>query len=87
MQKARIRILGRGLIARQEEFDLPSAVLYDKGVLDFGWLGKHTLFRRPFGWFMRLLGGIAIDREDADWERIHAFYEPHLARRGRRLRR
>jgi 1-acyl-sn-glycerol-3-phosphate acyltransferase len=128
--------------------------------LDFGWLGKHTLFRRPCGWFMRLLGGIAIDRddasgvvassaeafrlrdrlwlalapegtrrggtwksgfyriaraagvpillvvidtgprrieigpllrpgadEDADWERIRAFYEPHLARRGRRLRR
>lgn len=126
--------------------------------LDIGWLGKHTLFRRPFGWFMRLLGGIPVNREDArgvveetaetfgrhdklwlalapegtrkggnwksgfyriaktagipilliaidanlhrleigpllyptgdeteDWRRITAFYEPHLARRGRRL--
>lgn len=26
------------------------------------WLGKHVLFRPPFGWFMRLLGGIAVDR-------------------------
>lgn len=33
--------------------------------LDVGWLGKHTLFRRPFGWFMRLLGGISINREAA----------------------
>lgn len=33
--------------------------------LDIGWLGKHTLFRRPFGWFMRLLGGISVNREDA----------------------
>ena len=26
------------------------------------WLGKHTLFRKPFGWFFRLLGGIPVDR-------------------------
>jgi 1-acyl-sn-glycerol-3-phosphate acyltransferase len=26
------------------------------------WLGKHTLFRRPFGWFMRSLGGIPVNR-------------------------
>ncbi len=26
------------------------------------WLGKHTLFRRPFGGFMRALGGIPVDR-------------------------
>jgi 1-acyl-sn-glycerol-3-phosphate acyltransferase len=26
------------------------------------WLGKHTLFRPPFGWFMRALGGRPIDR-------------------------
>jgi 1-acyl-sn-glycerol-3-phosphate acyltransferase len=25
-------------------------------------LGKHTLFRRPFGWFFRMLGGIPVDR-------------------------
>lgn len=26
------------------------------------WIGKHTLFRFPFGWFMRFLGGVPIDR-------------------------
>ena len=26
------------------------------------WLGKHTLFRFPYGWFMRLTGGIPVDR-------------------------
>ncbi|MEZ4236026.1 MAG: lysophospholipid acyltransferase family protein [Myxococcota bacterium] len=30
--------------------------------LRISWLGKHTLFRPPWGWFMRLLGGVAIDR-------------------------
>jgi len=26
------------------------------------WFGKHTLFDPPFGWFMRRLGGIPVDR-------------------------
>ena len=26
------------------------------------WMGKHTLFPFPFGWFMKWLGGIPIDR-------------------------
>ena len=26
------------------------------------WMGKHTLFRPPFGWLMRWLGGLPIDR-------------------------
>ena len=26
------------------------------------WLGKHTLFRPPFGWIMRRWGGIPVDR-------------------------
>lgn len=26
------------------------------------WLGKHTLFKGPFGWFFRWLGGIPVDR-------------------------
>ena len=26
------------------------------------WLGKRELFRFPFGWFMRALGGIPVDR-------------------------
>ncbi|MFZ0530259.1 MAG: 1-acyl-sn-glycerol-3-phosphate acyltransferase [Propionicimonas sp.] len=28
------------------------------------WLGKHTLFKRPFGGFMRALGGIPVNREN-----------------------
>jgi len=27
------------------------------------WLGKHTLFKPPFGWVMRSLGGIPVNRE------------------------
>lgn len=30
--------------------------------LDVRWMGKHTLFRFPFGALMRWLGGIPIDR-------------------------
>lgn len=26
------------------------------------WMGKHTLFRPPFGWLMKSLGGLPIDR-------------------------
>jgi 1-acyl-sn-glycerol-3-phosphate acyltransferase len=26
------------------------------------WIGKHTMFRPPFGWFFRALGGIPVDR-------------------------
>lgn len=26
------------------------------------WMGKHTLFKPPFGWFIRQLGGVPIDR-------------------------
>jgi 1-acyl-sn-glycerol-3-phosphate acyltransferase len=26
------------------------------------WLGKHTLFSPPWGWFLRKLGGIPVDR-------------------------
>lgn len=28
------------------------------------WMGKDALFRWPYGWFMRMLGGIAIDRSN-----------------------
>ncbi len=30
--------------------------------VDVRWLGKHTLFEGPFGWFFRWLGGIPVDR-------------------------
>lgn len=33
--------------------------------LKASWLGKHTLFRPPFGWIMRRLGGIAVNRQAA----------------------
>jgi len=26
------------------------------------WIGKHTLFEPPFGWLLRLVGGISVDR-------------------------
>lgn len=30
--------------------------------LDVFWLGKNSLFKRPFGGIMRALGGVAVDR-------------------------
>jgi len=33
--------------------------------IEFHWMGKHTLFRPPFGGVMRWLGGLAIDRTAA----------------------
>jgi len=30
--------------------------------LEFNWLGKDTLFKRPWGGFMKWLGGVPIDR-------------------------
>jgi 1-acyl-sn-glycerol-3-phosphate acyltransferase len=44
-------------------WDLPFmlALAYALGVRP-SWLGKRELFRWPFGWIMRLLGGIPVDR-------------------------
>ena len=44
-------------------WDLP-LMLAIAWVLDVrpSWLGKQELFRRPFGWFMRRLGGVPVDR-------------------------
>ena len=30
--------------------------------MDVKWVGKHTLFRPPFGGLMRVLGGVPVDR-------------------------
>ena len=30
--------------------------------LDAHYIAKHTLFRKPYGWFFRALGGIPVDR-------------------------
>jgi len=43
------------------DFLLGVAAMFALG-LRVSWLGKHTVFRRPFGPLMRWLGGIAIDR-------------------------
>jgi 1-acyl-sn-glycerol-3-phosphate acyltransferase len=29
------------------------------------WIGKHTLFYWPYGWFMRLIGGVPVDRRSS----------------------
>lgn len=34
--------------------------------LDVHWMGKHTLFARPFGRLMRWLGGIPVDRTQSN---------------------
>ena len=31
--------------------------------LNLSWVGKHTLFRKPYGWFLRWIGGIPVNRE------------------------
>jgi 1-acyl-sn-glycerol-3-phosphate acyltransferase len=30
--------------------------------IDVSWLGKHTLFRAPWGWLFRFWGGLPVDR-------------------------
>jgi|FLOH01.1.fsa_nt_gi 1-acyl-sn-glycerol-3-phosphate acyltransferase len=30
--------------------------------IEVSWMGKHTLFKKPFGTFMKWLGGIPVDR-------------------------
>jgi 1-acyl-sn-glycerol-3-phosphate acyltransferase len=39
------------------------AICWEQGV-HARFLGKHTLFGPPFGWFMRWLGGIPVDRRN-----------------------
>lgn len=38
--------------------------------LRLSWIGKHTLFKWPYAWFMRLTGGIPVDRRGS-----HGFVE------------
>lgn len=46
------------------DFPFGLAALYIFG-LKVSWLGKDSLFKKPFGGIMRLLGGIAISRDNA----------------------
>ncbi len=44
-------------------WDLPLAIATSWALgFDFRWMGKHTLFRFPFGGVMRSLGGIPVNR-------------------------
>ena len=44
-------------------WDLPYTLMVAFALrLDIYWMGKHTLFRCPFGPLMRWLGGIAVNR-------------------------
>ena len=44
-------------------WDFPLAILALSAMgLKFHWVGKHTLFRFPFGFFFKALGGVPVDR-------------------------
>ena len=44
-------------------WDFPLGILAAKAInLKVSWLGKHSMFRWPYGWFFRAIGGIAIRR-------------------------
>lgn len=46
-------------------WDFPLLLLARSALgLEASYLGKHTLFRPPFGWFFRLLGGIPVERSE-----------------------
>lgn len=45
-------------------WDFPLGILAAKAInLRVNWLGKHSMFRWPYGWFFRLIGGIPIHRD------------------------
>jgi len=45
-------------------WDFPLGILAAWAIrLEVKWMGKHTLFRWPFGWFFRAIGGTAVHRE------------------------
>jgi 1-acyl-sn-glycerol-3-phosphate acyltransferase len=47
-------------------WDFPYMMLYGMAMgIAPRWVGKHTLFRAPFGGFMRTLGGIPVRRDAA----------------------
>jgi 1-acyl-sn-glycerol-3-phosphate acyltransferase len=46
------------------DFVVGMAALFAAGIR-LSWMGKHTLFRPPFGAVMRWMGGLAVDRRAA----------------------
>lgn len=47
--------------------------------IKISWLGKHTIFKKPFGGFMKWLGGIPVDRRSTHGvvEQITEYFERH----------
>ena len=46
-------------------WDFPLGILTAKAInMKTHWMGKHSLFRWPFGWFFRAIGGTPIRREE-----------------------
>ena len=44
-------------------WDFPLGILAAKAIkLKIRWMGKHSMFRWPFGWFFRAIGGTSIHR-------------------------
>lgn len=44
-------------------WDFPLGMVAARALgLKIRYLGKHTIFRPPFGWFFRMLGGIPVNR-------------------------
>jgi len=47
-------------------WDFPLGIVAAKAIrLDVHWMGKHTLFRWPYGWFFRAIGGTPVYRDRA----------------------
>jgi 1-acyl-sn-glycerol-3-phosphate acyltransferase len=45
-------------------WDLPLGILAARAInLQVHWMGKDSLFRWPFGWFFRAIGGTPVQRE------------------------
>jgi len=45
-------------------WDFPLGILAARAInLDVHWMGKHTLFRWPYGWFFRAIGGTPVQRD------------------------
>lgn len=45
-------------------WDFPLGILTARAIkLKIQWIGKHTIFRWPFGWFFRAIGGTPVQRD------------------------
>ena len=45
-------------------WDFPLGILAARAInLQVHWMGKHSLFRWPYGWFFRAIGGTPVHRE------------------------